>query len=74
MKNQSSCYLLDFGDDFLDIAVEYRGIKQRRIFMLKEDKIVIENSSNKEFKEYYNDFKLYSNGYGKLIKYKKEVM
>jgi hypothetical protein len=67
MKNQSSCYLLDFGDDFLDIAVEYRGIKQRRIFMLKEDRIVIENSSNREFKENYNELELYSNGYGKSV-------
>ncbi|MBT5491141.1 alginate lyase family protein [bacterium] len=67
MKNQSKCYLLDFGEDFLDVAVEYRGIKQRRKFMIKEDKIVIENYSNKEFEENYNDFKLYSNGYGKLV-------
>jgi len=67
MKNQSICYLLDFGDDFLDVAVEFRGIKQRRKFMIKEDKIVIENYSNREFIENYNDFKLYSNGYGKLV-------
>jgi hypothetical protein len=67
MKNQSKCYLLNFGDDFLDVAVEYRDIKQRRKFMVKDDKIVIENYSNKKFSENYNDFKLYSNGYGKLV-------
>ena len=67
MKNQSKCYLLDFGDVYLDVAVEYRGMKQRRKFMLKKDKIIIENSSNKQFSENYNDFKLYSNGYGKLV-------
>ena len=68
MKNQSKCYLLDFGENFVDVAVEYRGIKQRRKFMVEKEKIVIENYSNKKFRENYNDFKLYSNGYGKLVK------
>ncbi|WP_151946374.1 alginate lyase family protein [Aliarcobacter butzleri] len=68
MKNQSKCYLLDFGDNFIDVSVEYRGIKQRRKFMVEKEKIVIANYSNKNFSENYNDFKLYSNGYGKLVK------
>lgn len=68
MKNQSKCYLLDFGDNFIDVSVEYRGIKQRRKFIVEKEKIVIANYSNKNFSENYNDFKLYSNGYGKLVK------
>lgn len=67
MKNQSKCYLLDYGQNFIDVAVEYRGIKQRRKFMIEKEKIVIANYSNKNFSENYNDFKLYSNGYGKLV-------
>jgi hypothetical protein len=68
MKNQSKCYLLDYGQNYVDVAVEYRGIKQRRKFVVGEEQIVIENYSNKKFSENYNDFKLYSNGYGKLAK------
>lgn len=67
MKNQSKCYLLDYGENFVDVAVEYRGIKQRRKFTIKKEKIIIENYSNKKFSENYNDFKFYSNGYGKLV-------
>lgn len=67
MKNQSKCYLLDFGDNFIDIAVEFRKIKQRRKFIIEDSKIVIKNYSNREFTENYNNFKLYSNGYGKLL-------
>ncbi len=67
MKNQSKCYLLNFGDNFLDVAVEFRGIKQRRKFIIKDTQILIENYSNLEFSENYNNFKLYSNGYGKLM-------
>ncbi|MEJ2372727.1 MAG: endonuclease V [Sulfurimonas sp.] len=67
MKNQSKCYLLDYGQNFVDVAVEYRGIKHRRKFMIEKEKISIENYSNKKFGEIYNDCKLYSNGYGKLL-------
>ncbi len=67
MKNQSKCYLLDFGENFLDVGVTYRGIKQRRKFRIEEDRLVIENYSNREFGENYNDGALYSNGYGKLL-------
>ncbi len=67
MKNQSKCYLLDYADNFIDVAIEFRGIKQRRKFMIENDKIVIKNYSSKKFDEHYNDFKLYSNGYGKRI-------
>jgi len=65
MKNHSKCYLLNFGDSFIDVAVEYRRIKQRRKFMIMDDKIIIKNFCNNKFSENYNDFKLYSNGYGK---------
>jgi len=67
MKDQSRCYLLDYGDDYLDVALEYRGVKQRRKFMIKDNAVVIENYSNKEFEENYNHFNVYSNGYGKLL-------
>jgi len=71
MKNQSKCYLLEYGKNFVDVAVEYRGIKQRRKFVIEDDKITIENYANRVFQENYNEFKLYSNGYGKLYRGKK---
>ena len=67
MKNQSQCYLLDYEKNYVDVAVVYRGIKQRRKFIVEEERIVIENYCNRAFDENYNDFKLYSNGYGKLV-------
>ncbi len=67
MKNQSKCYLLDFGIDFIDIAVQFREIRQRRKIIIQNERIIIQNFCNKEFEENYNDFKLYSNGYGKKV-------
>jgi len=67
MKNQSKCYLLDYGDNFIDLAIEYRDIINRRKFIIEDFKLVIESFSNREFKENFNEFGLFSNGYGKLM-------
>ena len=67
MKNQTTCYLLDYGENYLDVAVKYRNIKQRRQFFINKDSLLIKNYSNKEFIENYNNFKIFSNGYGKLL-------
>ncbi|MFC1857848.1 heparinase II/III family protein [Thermodesulfobacteriota bacterium] len=46
--------------------LSYGKIYQRRTVSLFDDKIVIEDQSNKEFDSTLNQFYYYSNGYGKL--------
>ena len=58
------CFVADFGENFISLAAEYKGIKIVRKFDIKEDRLVITDTANREF--YYGKFELYSNGYGKL--------
>lgn len=60
------CFVADFGENFISIAAEYKGIKIMRKFEIKEDRLVITDTADREF--YYSKFELYSNGYGKLTK------
>ena len=60
------CEVADFGENFISLAAEYKGVKIIRKFEIKEDKLEIIDMANKEF--YYSKFELYSNGYGKLMK------
>ena len=66
MFAECRCEVADFGEKFISLAAEYKGVKIIRKFEIKEDKLEIADMSNKEF--YYSKFELYSNGYGKLIK------
>ena len=58
--------MVDYGENFISLAAEYKGIKIIRKFEIKKDKLIILDMANREF--YYSKFELYSNGYGKLMK------
>ena len=60
------CFVADFGENFISLAAEYKGVKIMRKFEIKEDRLAITDTANREF--YYSKFELYSNGYGKLTK------
>ena len=66
MLAECRCFVTDFGEYFISLAAEYKGVKIMRKFEIKEDKLEITDMSNKEF--YYSKFEFYSNGYGKLVK------
>ena len=60
------CEVAGFGENFISLAAEYKGVKIIRKFEIKEDKLEIIDMANMEF--YYSKFEFYSNGYGKLVK------
>ena len=60
------CFVTDFGENFISLAAEYKGVKIIRKFEIKEDRLVVTDTANREF--YYSKFELYSNGYGKITK------
>ena len=64
MNNNSNTYLKEYGTNFMELILEYKDIKVLRRFDIKEDSLVVTDTSNKEFK--YSTFNLYSNGYGKV--------
>ena len=64
MLTDCRCFVADFGENFISLAAEYKGVKIMRKFEIKEDRLVITDTANREF--YYSKFELYSNGYGKL--------
>ena len=66
MFAECRCEVADFGENFISLAAEYKGVKIIRKFEIKEDSLEIIDMANKEF--YYSKFELYSNGYGKLMK------
>ena len=66
MFSECRCEVVDFGENFISLATEYKGVKIIRKFEIKEDGLEIADMSNKEF--YYSKFEVYSNGYGKLMK------
>jgi hypothetical protein len=59
------CEVADFGENFISLAAEYKGVKIIRKFEIKEDSLEIIDMANMEF--YYSKFELYSNGYGKFM-------
>ena len=66
MFAECRCEVADFRENFISLAAEYKGIKIMRKFEIKEDRLVVTDTANREF--YYSKFELYSNGYGKLTK------
>jgi len=67
MPDSTKCELLNFSINNLTIKLTYGKIIHIRSFIIESDQIRIEDHSNSEFSVNLNDFKLYSNGYGKLI-------
>jgi hypothetical protein len=68
MENQSECYFLDMGRDYIDVGVKYRDVRVRRRFSVKEDRVLIESRCNRPFHEFFNKGELFSNGYGKKVR------
>ena len=66
MFSECRCEVVDFGENFISLAAEYKGVKIIRKFEIKDGRLKIIDMANKEF--YYSKFELYSNGYGKLMK------
>ena len=66
MFSECRCEVVDFGENFVSLAAEYKGVEIIRKFEIKEEKLEIIDMANREF--YYSKFELYSNGYGKLMK------
>lgn len=64
MFNESRCFVRDYGNDYLELALEYKDVKVVRRFEIKEDVLEIVDMCNKEF--HYSRFELYSKGYGKV--------
>jgi len=69
LSKDASCELIDCADNFIHIYLKFRDIEQVRQVMINRNHIQIRDFSNKPFKSFYNNFRLYSNGYGKLIKF-----
>ena len=64
MFAECRCEVADFGENFISLAAEYKGVKIIRKFEIKEGGLEIIDMANRDF--YYSKFELYSNGYGKL--------
>ncbi|OCL98222.1 Heparinase II/III-like protein [Aliarcobacter thereius] len=64
MKKECECFAVDFGDDFIELMLEYKNIQISRKFEIKENSLEITDMCNREFK--YIKFEFYSSGYGKL--------
>lgn len=53
----------------ISIQLEYKKIKQIRSITVEPECILINDSSTHPFRQNFNKFHFYSNGYGKLIKF-----
>lgn len=67
LTNSARGYIIDKKDTYIKLYSKYKDIQHIREFNILEDKIVINDYSNKEFNVNFNKY-LYSNGYGKRIK------
>ncbi|WP_297989516.1 alginate lyase family protein [uncultured Campylobacter sp.] len=66
MFAECRCEVADFGENFISLAAEYKGVKIIRKFEIKEGGLEVIDMANREF--YYSKFEFYSNGYGRLMK------
>ncbi|ABK60682.1 heparinase II/III family protein [Clostridium novyi] len=68
MKNETKCYVLDYSSNSVKLYLIYRDVHIVREFNILSDKLVIKDSCNYDFYQNFNYGKIYSNGYGKLVK------
>ncbi|KEH92570.1 alginate lyase family protein [Clostridium massiliodielmoense] len=71
MKNETKCHVLEYSSNSIKIYLTYRDIHIVREFNILSDKLVIKDSCNYDFYQNFNYGKIYSNGYGKLIRKRK---
>lgn len=65
MKDESQCYLFNIDNTIIDVGLKYKEYFVRRKFTINPDSIILSSSCNVYFTENLNNFKYYSNGYGK---------
>ncbi len=67
LKRKSKVQLVEVGDNFIRLLLEYGKVRQIREFHIHENSVEIIDYSNVPFKTHFNQFHIYSNGYGKRI-------
>ena len=67
LKNETKCFILSFGENFIYGVVKYKDILHFRKIEILEDKVKIEDRCNKPFTQNFCGFKYYSPGYGKIM-------
>jgi hypothetical protein len=69
INDETKIELLEIDNHSITLKAKYRNIVHIRQFQIEEDRILIKDFCNHDFKINLNDFKIYSRGYGKLISY-----
>ncbi len=67
LKKDCHCELLEANDSSIVLILKYKNIVQYRKVTVEARQIVVEDISNQPFSTFFNQFYLYSNGYGKLM-------
>ena len=67
VNHDTNISLIDYDENSISIGLKYRHIQQVRKVTIQKEAIVIADYSNVPFKQHFNRFELYSNGYGKRI-------
>jgi len=69
LSDDSSCQILECCSNSISVYLKFRNIEQVRTIIIHKDHILIKDYSSVPFVSHFNDFKLYSNGYGKLVNF-----
>lgn len=69
LKQRTKCKLIELSDKIIHVSCKYGAVYVERKFELFDTQIVVTDYSNRELVT-RPEFEYYSNGYGKLIKYK----
>lgn len=67
MKDETRCSIIDYGNNYIKLKLEYRDVVIIRKFIIKENSLIIEDECNRKFISNFNN-KFYSSGYGKLLR------
>ncbi len=66
MKDETKCHVLSYTNNSIKIYLNYRDVHTVREFKVCADRLIIQDSCNKDFTVNLNEGEVYSNGYGKL--------
>lgn len=69
MRNDCHCKLMNLGENTAEFEIAYNDVINHRKFEILSDKVLVTDKCNKPFRIHYDNNKLYSRGYGKLINY-----
>jgi hypothetical protein len=65
LNKNTSCFVNKYDNNSIQLELNYKNIQIIREFKIENNKVIIIDKCNKKFQ--YNNFKFYSNGYGKLL-------